>query len=565
MTTTATGASGEVIVFAAASLTEPFNQIKAALEKANPGLKVTINFGGSNTLRAQLEQGAKADVFASANQTEMDNALKSSLVADKGSVFVRNRLVVILPKSNPGKVTKLQDLANSGLKFVTAQKDVPVGGYTLTALDKMSKDAAFGSDFSTKVQANIVSKETDVKQVVAKVQTGEADAGVVYTTDVSPKVSADITTIEIPDQFNTIATYPIAALKAAPNSAAAKLFVAYVLGPEGQAILKSYNFIPAATTTASSMNGGGSQTAAAAPPTTDFQLGGLVVSPSDFKLSDLQVITTTSVTTNPQAGNGSLGEHTYSGPLLYDLLQKTGLKIDTTRKNDLVRKVVLVTGSDGYSVAVAWGEIDPHFAGKKVIVAYQQDGQALPTKDGFARLVVPGDTAAGRYVSNIAKIEVLDPGDLPTLGNRKASTSLTLDGLVNNGGDFTLDKLKALKATDVTIETKDAQGNSTKTVYTGVLLNDLLNSAGLKLDANRKNDQLRKGIVAIGTDGYSAIIAGGEIDPKFAGLQILVAYSMNGQPLADSDGFARLVVPGDTAQGRYVSNLSKLSVVGFAR
>jgi molybdate transport system substrate-binding protein len=239
-----TTASGELVVFAASSLTDSFNQIKADLEKANAGLKITYNFGGSNTLRAQLEQGAKADIFASANQTEMDNALKSNLVADKGATFARNRLVVILPKSNPAKIQTLQDLGKSGVKFVTAQKDVPVGGYTLQALDKMSKDPAFGADFSQKVQANFVSQESNVKQVVAKVQLGEADAGVCYLSDISPSVIKDLTTLEIPDQFNTLATYPISVLKSASNPAAAKVFLDYVLGEKGQAILKANNFIP---------------------------------------------------------------------------------------------------------------------------------------------------------------------------------------------------------------------------------------------------------------------------------------------------------------------------------
>lgn len=254
-TITAANVTGEVVVYAASSLTEPFNKIKADLEKANPGLKVTFSFGGSNTLRAQLEQGAKADVFASANQTEMDNALKSSLVTDKGTIFARNRLVVILPKNNPAKVTKLQDLANPGLKFVTAQKDVPVGGYTLTALDKMSKDAAFTSDFSTRVQANFVSQESNVKQVVAKIQLGEADAGVCYLTDISAQVLPDLTTLSIPDQFNTLAAYPISSLKGASNTAAAQAFVAYVMGAPGQATLKSYNFISPTATTGSTQGG----------------------------------------------------------------------------------------------------------------------------------------------------------------------------------------------------------------------------------------------------------------------------------------------------------------------
>jgi molybdate transport system substrate-binding protein len=247
--------SGEVIVFAASSLTDPFNRIKADLEKANPGLKVTYNFGGSNTLQAQLEQGAKADVFASANQTEMNNALKGELVAGKGVVFAQNRLVVILPANNPGKIRKLQDLAKPGLKIVTTQKDVPVGGYTLQALDKMSQDPAFSPDFAAKVRANFVSQESNVKQVVAKVQLGEADAGVCYLTDISALLRPDLTTLEIPDRFNTLADYPIAPLKAAPNPAAARLFIAYLLGPQGQATLKSYNFISPGAATGSAKGG----------------------------------------------------------------------------------------------------------------------------------------------------------------------------------------------------------------------------------------------------------------------------------------------------------------------
>lgn len=240
---TVASASGELIVFAAASLTDPFNEIKTELEKSYAGLKISYNFAGSNALRTQLEQGAKADVFASADQIQMDNALKASLVADNGQVFARNRLVVILPSGNPAKVEKLQDLARANLKFVTAQPDVPVGNYTLQALDKMSKNSEFGTDFSTRVQANFVSKEPNVKQIVTKVQLGEADAGIVYASDVSQKIAPDLRIISIPDEFNTLAAYPIAPLKAASNATAAKIFVDYVLSEKGQAVLKRNNFV----------------------------------------------------------------------------------------------------------------------------------------------------------------------------------------------------------------------------------------------------------------------------------------------------------------------------------
>jgi molybdate transport system substrate-binding protein len=240
----ATPVSGELTVFAAASLTDTFNEMKIELEKANPNLKITYNFAASNALRTQLEQGAKADVFASADQMQMDNAAKSGLVEGQSTIFVRNHLAVIVPKNNPAKIEKLQDLAKSGVKFVTAQKEVPVGAYTVNALQKMSKEGAFGADFQTKVEANIVSREANVRQVVSKVELGEADAAIAYISDVTPKVAPAVITIDIPERFNTIANYPIAPLKSAANPTAAKAFIAYILSPAGQAILKKNNFVP---------------------------------------------------------------------------------------------------------------------------------------------------------------------------------------------------------------------------------------------------------------------------------------------------------------------------------
>ena len=295
-------------------------------------------------------------------------------------------------------------------------------------------------------------------------------------------------------------------------------------------------------------------------PSSSLQLTGLVQNPADLKLADLQAFPKVSVTTDAQVGQGRLGAHTYSGALLYDVLQKTQIKTDPARKNDILRKAVLVTGTDKYSVAVSLGEISPRFANKKILLAYEQDGKTLPTKDGFVRLIVPGDAFAGRYVSNVAKIEVRDAGTLPKLGERTPSSTLYIIGAVKIPSKYDLNTLKGLKMTDVTVQGQNGQASTT---YSGVLLTDLLASAGgVQLKAS-KNDFLRKGIVATGTDGYSCMIVGGEIDPRFAPTSILVATSTNGSALPASDGFVRLIVPGDQAMGRFVSNLTELQVVDF--
>jgi molybdate transport system substrate-binding protein len=237
------GAGKELTVFAAASLTDSFNEIGTAFTTKSGGAKVTYNFGGSNTLRAQIEQGARADVFASANETEMNTLVKGSFVTATPSIFARNRLVVILPKANPGKIQKFQDLGNSGLKIVAAGPSVPVGGYMLQMLDKMDADSSFGAGFKDKFMKNVISQETDVKQVVAKVQLGEGDAGVVYSTDVTPKVTPDVQILDVPDAFNVIAQYPIAVTKDAKEKDLGQAFVDYVVGTDGQAVMKKYNFI----------------------------------------------------------------------------------------------------------------------------------------------------------------------------------------------------------------------------------------------------------------------------------------------------------------------------------
>jgi molybdate transport system substrate-binding protein len=228
-------------VFAAASLTDAFTEIGAAFEAANPGATVTFNFAGSQSLRTQIEEGAPADVFASASSKEMDTLVISSLVAqDVPQNFLTNKLVVILPEDNSAALTKLEDLANPGIKLVLAAKEVPVGKYARQSLDLM--DASFGNGFKDKVLANIVSNEDNVKQVVAKVQLGEADAGIVYISD--SIAAPDLKSIEIPTNLNSIAKYPIAPLTKSENADLAAKFTAFVLSPEGQTILQKWGFAP---------------------------------------------------------------------------------------------------------------------------------------------------------------------------------------------------------------------------------------------------------------------------------------------------------------------------------
>ncbi len=232
-------------VFAAASLTGAFTEIGRALEQQHPGLKVEMNFSGSQQLAAQIEQGAGADVFASADDRWMDHLRERGLLAGWPVPFVRNRLVVIVPKTNPARIQRLQDLGRGGVKVVIGTDAVPVGHYTRVALANLARDPAFDSDFAALVRRNVVSEEENVKSVVGKVQLGEADAGVVYRSDVTPPVSRHVRVMEIPDGANVVASYPIAVLKATRRSDAAKAFVDLVLSEAGQRTLERWGFLPA--------------------------------------------------------------------------------------------------------------------------------------------------------------------------------------------------------------------------------------------------------------------------------------------------------------------------------
>lgn len=228
-------------VFAAASLREAFEAVAPAFTK-HTGIRVTFAFGGSDTLVTQLKQGAPADVFASANEAQMKIASDAGLLAEPARTFVRNHLVVIVPKDNSATIAAVADLAKPGVKVVLAAATVPVGNYARAALRKLNGTQGYPADFAAAVEHNLVSDELDVKAVATKIALGEGDAGVVYATDVTPSVAAKVNTIAFPPGAAPPAVYPIAPLKGAANPAGARAFVAFVLSPAGQAFLRARGF-----------------------------------------------------------------------------------------------------------------------------------------------------------------------------------------------------------------------------------------------------------------------------------------------------------------------------------
>lgn len=236
----------ELTVFTAASLTGAFSEIGKLYENET-GIKVVFNFDGSQALRTQIENGAYADVFASANNKQM-NALKRAGLMNNSSVstFTRNKLSLIVPKENPAGIVKITDLARPGIKLVVGTRDVPVGDYALQIIDKLGNDSAYGPEYRNMVLANIISQETNVNYVVTKVALGEADAGFAYVSDVTEELSGKVDKVEIPDEYNIIAEYPLGILKDSEYPAEAAEFIDLVKSKQGRAVLEGYGFAPVA-------------------------------------------------------------------------------------------------------------------------------------------------------------------------------------------------------------------------------------------------------------------------------------------------------------------------------
>ncbi|MFG2476674.1 molybdate ABC transporter substrate-binding protein [Streptomyces fagopyri] len=222
--------SGTVTVFAAASLKESFTTLGKDFETAHPGTKVTFNFGGSDTLAASITGGAPADVFAAASPKTMAIVTDKSDAVGTPATFVRNQLEIATLPGNPDKVASLKDLTKSGLKVVLCDKTVPCGAAAQKALDASS------------LKLTPVSYEQDVKSALTKVELKEADAAVVYKTDVNA-AGDKVEGVEFPESAKAINDYPIALLKDAPNAAAAKEFIALVQSPEGQKVLTAAGFL----------------------------------------------------------------------------------------------------------------------------------------------------------------------------------------------------------------------------------------------------------------------------------------------------------------------------------
>lgn len=224
--------TGSLTVFAAASLTETFNDLKTQLVADHPNLDLTYNFAGSQTLVTQLQQGGPGDVFASADDKNMQRAVDAGLV-EQPRTFARNKLEIAVAPGNPKNIRGLADLARPDLAVVLEDPSVPAGAYTRQALSKV------GTSVKPK------SLELDVKAALAKVVSGEADAAVVYVTDVKA-AGTRVTGVPIPDDRNVIASYPIAVVKASGSMAAARAFVDEVVTGKGEQVLKDHGFLPAA-------------------------------------------------------------------------------------------------------------------------------------------------------------------------------------------------------------------------------------------------------------------------------------------------------------------------------
>jgi molybdate transport system substrate-binding protein len=241
-TAPSSAAPTNLTIYGAASLKGVLDKVKTAYEAADAGTTLTISTDSSATLETQIEQGAPADVFLSADTTNPKKLVDKGLAEGAAVTFAGNQLTIIVPMANPAGIMTAADLARTGTKVIAAGDEVPITKYASQLVDNLAKEAGYPADFAARYAANIASNEDNVKAIVAKVELGEGDAGIVYVTDAS--ASAKVTTVDVPDRANVPATYAGIVVKASRNAAAAKAFLDWFAGPDGQAILGTFGFQP---------------------------------------------------------------------------------------------------------------------------------------------------------------------------------------------------------------------------------------------------------------------------------------------------------------------------------
>jgi molybdate transport system substrate-binding protein len=234
--------AAELTIFAAASLKNVLAEAETAYEAVNPGTDLTVSTDSSAALETQIEQGAPADVFLSADTTNPQKLVDGGLASGEAVPFAGNKLTVIVPTDNPAGIQSPADLAKDGVRIIAAGDEVPITKYATQLVEDLAAEADYPADFQAAYAANIASKEDNVGQVVAKIELGEGDAGIVYVTDAN--ASDEVSAIDVPEDANVPATYACVVVGASPNQEAAAAFLDWLAGSDGQAVLSSFGFLP---------------------------------------------------------------------------------------------------------------------------------------------------------------------------------------------------------------------------------------------------------------------------------------------------------------------------------
>jgi len=233
-------AVAEVAVYAAASLTNPLESVRTAYGSSHPGIRVTLALDSSAALRTQIEQGAPADVFLSADLGNPQKLVDGGLAVGPVTRFAGNHLVIVVPKANPGSIATPADLARPGVRIIAAGEQVPITAYATQLIGKLGALSGYPADFASAYEANVVSREDNVRAIVAKLELGEADAGIAYVTDALG--SKELATVALPPETAVSATYSGVVVAASAHSAEGTAFLSWLAGPEGQAILGDFGF-----------------------------------------------------------------------------------------------------------------------------------------------------------------------------------------------------------------------------------------------------------------------------------------------------------------------------------